>query len=1109
MDLPKVTPPSPNAASLGKYGDVPVGRYTGVPDLSIPLYTIALGDFQMPIGLSYHSQGLKVEEKSGNIGLSWTLNAGGVITRTVKGLADEDGRGYWSHAAWTDAYIASSLIETESFCSGATDAQPDIFYYNFAGNSGKFVVDATPGHIAHIIPAQPSLKIKVLDNALSSIQITDEKGIKYIFDAKETTTDDNSPPTILHYTSAWYLSKIITPAGTITLTYANDQTYFSQYLETDHSNGGPSIDAQWFNPGWQTSTNYITVATKILTKITTPNETITFYTLADRKDIPGARRITEFVVKDYNSKAIKKIILKQSYFGNSSTSSPEDCRLKLDTVKEFSADSTTSRSYSFAYKDPASVPSVKSLSQDYWGFYNGKVNTSLLPYLDPAIWGLYIANQAASHYGNRDPDANYATIGCLSQITYPTRGISQFTYESNDYSNVNGLPLNEQLHTQKQAVATATRSSTVNIPTKTISFSINTAQTVIITTQGSYSGAPPVDNGPSVSINLINANGTRTSVLSRTMINSTLTSALQLAVGNYEVISSVDGLTQTSTGTVKYYSFDGYVHTKQGGGIRIKKIVSNDPTTLSGTQQQFSYKLPSDTTLSSGVLVTEIDLTSLKVNPNYGYEWRVRGATSAYYIGTTQGSFVGYGVVTEKEGPGTEGRKEFYYTTAADYPNSYGIDSMIYQTNGVTASNVDSYKYKYMNDYDAYRGFLTKELVYSASGVLLREKDTQYNLLAALTPSSTNYFELNSKVGLLNRMCKIGCNQCACDGVQGDGTNCIVCVNYNFEKFYLFDSKIVCPWIYKTQITDIQYTSAGLNPSTTSANYYYDNPLHGLVTRTELTDSKGSVIKIVNKYAQDKGQISGLTATASLAIDSMVAKNMVEEVLETEQYTGGVFNSRVRTNYRTWDAAGKIVKPENVQLQTLLGTGLSTKVQFGNYDDKGNLLEAFKTGASTTAYQWGYNQHYPVAEVKNAKSSTIFYENFEEGSGNSILNDSKTGHYSHTGTYSKSLSGLIPGNYTLTYWQKSGSSWLLVTTPVTVSGTTYPISLSTQIDDVCFYPSGAQMTTYTYDPVIGVTSVTDPKGQSTFYEYDTFGRLQNIKDQYGNILRSFDYNYRP
>jgi YD repeat-containing protein len=54
----------------------------------------------------------------------------------------------------------------------------------------------------------------------------------------------------------------------------------------------------------------------------------------------------------------------------------------------------------------------------------------------------------------------------------------------------------------------------------------------------------------------------------------------------------------------------------------------------------------------------------------------------------------------------------------------------------------------------------------------------------------------------------------------------------------------------------------------------------------------------------------------------------------------------------------------------------------------------------------------------------------------------------------------------------------------------------------------AQVSTYTYKPLVGMTSATDPKGQITYYEYDNYNRLANIKDQDGKILKHTDYHYQ-
>ncbi|UYQ91123.1 hypothetical protein MKQ68_13575 [Chitinophaga horti] len=53
-----------------------------------------------------------------------------------------------------------------------------------------------------------------------------------------------------------------------------------------------------------------------------------------------------------------------------------------------------------------------------------------------------------------------------------------------------------------------------------------------------------------------------------------------------------------------------------------------------------------------------------------------------------------------------------------------------------------------------------------------------------------------------------------------------------------------------------------------------------------------------------------------------------------------------------------------------------------------------------------------------------------------------------------------------------------------------------------------QVSTYTYIPLVGVTSETNPAGKITYYEYDSYARLKVVKDQDGNILKQYDYQYQ-
>lgn len=53
----------------------------------------------------------------------------------------------------------------------------------------------------------------------------------------------------------------------------------------------------------------------------------------------------------------------------------------------------------------------------------------------------------------------------------------------------------------------------------------------------------------------------------------------------------------------------------------------------------------------------------------------------------------------------------------------------------------------------------------------------------------------------------------------------------------------------------------------------------------------------------------------------------------------------------------------------------------------------------------------------------------------------------------------------------------------------------------------AMVTTYTYLPMIGISSITDENAKTTTYEYDAFNRLKSIKDHSGNILNEYQYNF--
>jgi hypothetical protein len=102
---------------------------------------------------------------------------------------------------------------------------------------------------------------------------------------------------------------------------------------------------------------------------------------------------------------------------------------------------------------------------------------------------------------------------------------------------------------------------------------------------------------------------------------------------------------------------------------------------------------------------------------------------------------------------------------------------------------------------------------------------------------------------------------------------------------------------------------------------------------------------------------------------------------------------------------------------------------FHSYDEWGNLRSVSKDGAGQISYLYGHGFELPVAQANNASNGQIFYESFEEVDGNSGEYDSKTGRRSRIGGYTKVLSGVANGSYTLTYYQKTAGIW----TPVSVN----------------------------------------------------------------------------
>lgn len=208
--LPDATPPSSQAAQFARYGEIPVGHTTGVPQIVIPLYTLSTGKMDIPISLSYHASGFRVTDIPTPVGLGWVLNAGGLISRSVEGAPDYmSGKEklYNSPIKSADALdsvkagrkfiynppINMSLYNNvdfwETFFTGHTpfyDLRSDRYSYNFLGHNGVGRYDINDVSMQlKTIPYEP-LKFTYLPSN-EKYQVTDSKGVLYEFAEQDHT----------------------------------------------------------------------------------------------------------------------------------------------------------------------------------------------------------------------------------------------------------------------------------------------------------------------------------------------------------------------------------------------------------------------------------------------------------------------------------------------------------------------------------------------------------------------------------------------------------------------------------------------------------------------------------------------------------------------------------------------------------------------------------------------------------------------------------------------------------------------------------------------------------------------------------------------------------
>lgn len=1073
-----VIPPAPNATAFNKFIDVPVSHYTGVPNISVPIYTLQLPQLSLPIRLNYHAGGLKVGEHSSWVGAGWSLSAGGAINRTVRGLPDEmiastvaGFMQYGYHRLSTQFFDANNYgidlnaiaeciyafpIEPpeggignqhDRLAQGLWDTEPDLYHFSFPGGSGKFVFNRDR-QIVKFVSDDNQFITTPLDGlpdnqndpwVLSDkrFQIKDASGVLYTFEATETTYTNSSCGTIanpyaetnLFNVSSWQLTRMERSGNWIEFVFVDETlTYDMKYNESRSFTltGQASAVSQY-------CISNTVVDGKRLSQINTSNGYVVDFlsSAGNRLDqgLTGSKSLQSIKVSKDNVQ-ILKYDLDQSYYGLND-------KLRLDEVYQVSNDAASTErlpGYQFTYKDDGGIfPKIDSYQQDYWGFFNGAADNDSYQSMVPH-WKDENNHVNYNSPVSREPNLNYAWIGNIERVTYPTGGYAEFDFELNSsYEPAYDRTYEVELTSPGTAPAT-----------NHVNFSVAQATTVTRIKTGGIDDPDESFGGLDTDVKIQRCTGPNFTFCSNVDLTQTLGNRFHLPAGDYRLLGeTLTGADLNFPVNLKLiYEQTEEINELPVGGLRVKRTKLYDPETTQTIQKVYEYY---DGIQSSGVLFTpawigaststytpgvligfpsptacspEVHLQTTKV---------VISASPSIPVGTYQGSHIGYGKVQE-----IRYDSPFPTVPARLSTDQKNLGVMEYEFINDQPSVILGEPYIPVEDLTHRNGKPLKQTVYKYDdtggvGSLFPLQETDYQYSSVTTPEAV-----------------------AAEGMQfkrSKDSFCYEC-DENLSTHHIWLRYDLRPkWHYLIRQTTKQFDENGQNPVTTFQEYGYDtpNPTHYFYTDITMDDSEGNLI--TSYYDRHLGNPALITGRETFRDNAKIAGERVS-------YLGGL-----PLSYSTW----------NRDLTGSPGVPFSTyeTVKAYAYDNKSLLLESENrpNNASdiNTAYLWSYDTAFVVAQISNISQSEL----------NAKLNSIG--------------------------WSRDQILGLKSTT---VLRQLLTVDLNNELTEPDQF-----LTVYLYEDRYGLSEIHDPNGRVSYYDYDEFGRMIQVKDHDLNVLQENEYHY--
>ena len=1125
-----VLPPSPNASSLGKYGGIDLGLASGMANIEIPVYELVSNNLKVPVSLAYSSNGFRVDELPGRIGTGWSLNAGGVITRSVFGSADESYQRLSPPAdfparsrALVNFMEALAVSAADNF---GPDAQPDLFSFNFNGYSGRFILDANNNPI---LLSHSNLKIeRDFQSTTWNFKITTPDGVQYLFGGttaiektKRIQTGSGCGRSYSTFIpTAWYLKQIIHPNNdVVTFTYVplglQYSTGINQAIYARNTLQGYTCAGDNSNPPTQTNTiceSIMQTSGVLLQEITSTGGAKLKFVYIDRND--GNEKLLSTVEVyppgQLTTSRIFNLIYQYSVATNFKNSfSWGDIKLNsrpfLMQVTEKSSDALLVKNHSFLYNDISSLPPRLSFAQDHYGFFNGKPNTTLIPLPSSLTWQKALPLASA----NRDVDPLFCQKGLLTSITYPTGGKDNITYEANQvYQDVSIYPSQTMISAGAyNPVYTGGPGVTNYSATAAVAFQ----QEIFFTGQCSTTGPGDPLHDQSV-ISLLDENNNV--IYSNTLQpGGYFNKVLYLSAGHSYRIKCTSNGNQVSGGASFSVMLGNIVHQNMNvnvGGVRVAKIISTDAVTTVSATKKFLYSKLATPAISSGgkVYAPQYEkYLTLKVPCNNGipctgafelnkYDFYSMYSNSINNMYIYPASPTSYRNVIESFGENFEnGGIEHEFTVYEDIP--------AYQVVGISVSlGAPMTSYSWKNAREIYQHVFKKQ---GASYLPVKKIFTTYK--------EDTRIDQDLKAYVVSKNYTVPCTTTIPSTLE-------------IESYDLLSFSHFRKWVYIDNIKSWNYDISGqtyLEEITTSE---YANVIHALPTKQTTLTSDGIGSNITNSYAQD----ITLSGTEETARQTLISKYMIGTLLQQQINKGAGQLFTLKTGYNVFPNG--LVLPQTRYTQKV-GNAIEERVQYASYNSYGKILEQSKKSDTRQSYIWSDLSSYPLAQVINASSVSIAFTSFEfEGKGGWTFTGTPvaealtpTGKNACQLGSSVTKTGLPLDTYIVSYWVKNGSGTPLVNAATGIAGTningwtyyehkilnptagTITVSGTGKIDELRLYPEKAQMISYTYEPLIGITSQCDINNRVTYYEYDGLGRVILIRDQDRNILKKICYNY--